>query len=80
MNLQLLKEHPIEIIYFQNLCLIYGSFLLIFGLSLCKAFITSCLLLEFLLNSNIYFYRDEKTIKYNSILISILGAILTINK
>jgi len=80
MNLQLLKEHPIEIIYFQNICLIYGAFLLIFGLSLSKAFISSCLLLEFLLVSNIYFNRDYNTIKYNSIMISLLGAILTINK
>ncbi len=80
MNLQLLKEHPIEIIYFQNLCLIYGAFILLFGLSLSKAFISSCLLLEFLLVSNIYFNRDYNTIKYNSILISILGAILTIIK
>ena len=31
MNLQLLKEHPLEIVYFQSIILIYGGFLLMFG-------------------------------------------------
>lgn len=79
MNLQLLKEHPLEIVYFQNIILIYGGFLLTFGFTLSKSYITSCFLLQFLLSYNLYFYRDDATIKHVSILISILGGILTIN-
>ncbi len=79
-NLELIKKHTTEIVYFQNLSLIYGGFLLIFGFSLSKAFITTYILLELILNNNLYFNRDDKNIKYVSVLVSILGGVLTINQ
>jgi hypothetical protein len=77
-NLELIKKHSTEIVYFQNLSLIYGGFLLFFGMCLSKAFITVFILLEIILINNLYFNRDEKSIKFASVLLSILGGILTI--
>lgn len=79
-NLNLLKQHPVEILYFENLCLIYGGFLFLFGLSLSSTFLTVSFMVEFILVNNIYFKRDERTLMDFSILLSILGGILSINK
>ncbi len=78
-NLELIKKHSTEVIYFENLSLIYGGFLLFFGFSLSKAFITTFILLELVLINNLYFNRNAINIKYVSVLVSLLGGILTIN-
>jgi hypothetical protein len=77
MNLKLLKEHPLEIVYFQSIILIYGGFLSMFGFGIAKGYITASFLLQFLLSYNLYFYNDDGTIKRNSVLLAILGGILT---
>jgi hypothetical protein len=77
-NLLLLRQHPYEILYFENLCIMYGGFLMFFGFSLSKAFVTIGFLLEFIFMNNIYFYRDEKTLVNFSLLLSLLGGILHI--
>src|SRR5690349_10538747 len=58
LDLHLLKQHPYEILYFENLCVIYGGFLMFFGFSLSKAFVTTGFLLEFIFMNNIFFYKD----------------------
>lgn len=77
-NLHILKQHPIEILYFENLCIIYGGFLTLFGFSLAKAFLTSGFLLNFIFVNNIYFYKEEKTIMNLSLLAGLLGGILNV--
>jgi hypothetical protein len=77
-DLNLIKEHPLEILYFENICLIYGGFLLIFGFSMAKAFILLGLLIEFIFINNIYFKRDQDSITHFSLLLSIYGAALNI--
>jgi hypothetical protein len=79
-DLNLLKQHPMEILYFENLCIIYGAFLLIFGFSLSRTFILIGFLIEMTLINNIYFNRDEKSIINFSLLVGIFGGILNINK
>jgi hypothetical protein len=77
-NLHLLKQYPIEILYFENLCLIYGGFLTLCGFSMAKAFVMCGLLVEFVFLNNITFFRDEKTVLNFSLLLSILGGVLSI--
>jgi hypothetical protein len=78
LNLGLLKTYPVEIIYFQNICLIYGAFLLIFGLSLSKVFITNCFILQFILINNIILDHSEYSLKHFSYLLAILGGPLSL--
>jgi hypothetical protein len=78
LNLGLLKTYPVEIVYFQNICLIYGGFLLIFGLSLSKVFITNCFLLQFTLINNIILDHSEYSLKHFSYLLAILGGALSL--
>ena len=78
MNLNLLKQHPIEILYFENLCIVYGGFLMFFGFSLSKAFVFTGILVEFVFLNNVYFYKDQKTAINFSLLLSLLGGILQI--
>lgn len=77
-NLNLLKVYPIEILYFENLCIIYGGFLMFFGFSLSKAFVFSGILVDLIFLNNIYFNKDEKTIMNFSLMLSLLGGILQI--
>jgi hypothetical protein len=78
MNLNLLKQHPIEILYFENLCIVYGGFLMFFGFSLSKAFVFTGILIEFVFLNNVYFYKDQKTAMNFSLMLSLLGGILQI--
>jgi hypothetical protein len=77
MDLHLIKQHPIEILYFENLCLIYGGFLMLFGLSMSKPFVITGLLVEFLFLNNIAINHDEKSLFNFSMLISIFGGVLS---
>ncbi len=77
-NLNLLKVHPIEILYFENLCIIYGGFLMFFGFSLSKAFVFVGFLVEFIFLNNILFSKDHKTMMNFSLLLSLLGGVLQI--
>jgi hypothetical protein len=77
-DLNLLKQHPIEILYFQNLCIMYGGFLMVFGFGLAKAFITIGFIIEFLFLNNIFFNTDEKSILSCSLLFSIFGGVLNV--
>jgi hypothetical protein len=77
-NLQIFKQYPNEILYFENLCIIYGGFLMFFGFSLSKAFVFSGFLVDFIFLNNVYFYRDNKTVTNFSLLLSLLGGILQI--
>ncbi len=77
-NLQIFKQYPNEILYFENLCIIYGGFLMFFGFSLSKAFVFSGFLVDFIFLNNAYFYRDNKTLMNFSLLVSLLGGILQI--
>ncbi len=78
LNLNLLKQHPIEILYFENLCIVYGGFLMFFGFSLSKAFVFTGILIEFVFLNNVYFYKDQKTAMNFSLMLSLLGGILQI--
>lgn len=78
-NMKLLRQHPIEILYFENLCIIWGGFLMLFGFGLGKAFVTTGLLVEFVFLNNILFYQDQKTIFNFSLLLSLFGGIMSIN-
>jgi len=77
-NLNLLKVYPIEILYFENLCIMYGGFLMFFGFSLSKAFVFSGILVDLIFLNNIYFNKDEKTMMNFSLMLSLLGGILQI--
>jgi hypothetical protein len=77
-NLNLLKVYPIEILYFENLCIMYGGFLMFFGFSLSKAFIFSGILVDLIFLNNIYFNKDQKTMMNFSLMLSLLGGILQI--
>jgi hypothetical protein len=77
-NLHLLRQHPYEILYFENLSILYGGFLMFFGFSLSKAFVMIGFLIEFIFMNNIYFYTDEKTVINFSLLLSLLGGVLHI--
>jgi len=55
LNLHLFKQHPIEILYFQNISILYSGFLLVFGLTLSKAFLLIGFLIELVFQKNIYF-------------------------
>ena len=77
-NIKIFKQNPNEILYFQNLCIIYGGFLMFWGFSLSKDFIFTGLLVDFVFLNNIYFYRDNKTVMNFSLLLSLLGGILQI--
>ena len=79
-DLNLVKQHPMEILYFENLCVIYGAFLLIFGFSLSRAFILTGFLIEIIFINNIYLNRDEKSIINLSLLVAIFGGVSSINK
>lgn len=79
-DLNLLKQHPMEILYFENLCVLYGAFLLIFGFSLSRSFILTGFLIEMIFINNIYFNRDEKSIVNFSLLVGLFGGVLNINK
>jgi hypothetical protein len=79
-DLNLLKQHPMEILYFENLCVIYGAFLLILGFSLSRTFILIGFLIEMIFINNIYFNRDQKSVTNFSLLLGIFGGILNINK
>ena len=79
-DLNLVKQHPMEFLYFENLCVIYGAFLLIFGFSLSRAFILTGFLIEMIFINNIYLNRDEKSIINLSLLVAIYGGVLNINK
>ncbi len=76
--MHVLKQHPFEILYFENLSIIYGGFLLFFGFSLSKAFVGIGMLIEFIFLNNILFYRDEKTLMKFSLMLSMLGGLLHI--
>jgi hypothetical protein len=72
------KNYPVEIVYFQELSLIYGGLLLIFGLSLSKCFIFLSFLLHFILIQNPYLDHSEIAIKHFSYSLAILGGALAI--
>jgi hypothetical protein len=72
------KNYPVEIVYLQELCLIYGGLLLIFGLSLSKCFIFLSFLLHFLLINNPCLDKSEQAIKHFSYSLAILGGALAI--
>jgi hypothetical protein len=79
LDLVLLKKHPVDILYFENLCIVYGGFLMLFGFSLSKAFITTGILIEIIFLNNIIFMRDEKTLINFSLVLSLLGGVLSSN-
>jgi len=79
-DLNLLKQHPMEILYFENLCVIYGAFLLILGFSMSRTFILIGFLIEMIFINNIYFNRDQNSVTSFSLLLGIFGGILNINK
>ena len=54
-NLHLLKQHPIEILYFENISILYSGFLMIFGLSLSKAFLLIAFLIESTFQKNLLY-------------------------
>ena len=80
MDLNLVKQHPMEILYFENLCVIYGAFLLIFGFSLSRSFILLGFIIEIIFINNIYFNREEKSVINFSFLVGIFAGILRINR
>jgi len=55
LNLHLFKQHPIEILYFENISILYSGFLMIFGLTLSKAFLLIGILIEFIFQKNLFF-------------------------
>jgi hypothetical protein len=79
LDLVLLKKHPVDILYFENLCIVYGGFLMLFGFSLSKAFITTGILIEIIFLNNIIFMRDEKTLINFGLVLSLLGGVLSSN-
>jgi hypothetical protein len=76
-NLEPFKNYPVEIVYFKELCLIYGGLLLVFGLSLSKCFIFISFLLHVILFNNIALDHSETGIKYFSYSLAILGGALS---
>lgn len=55
LNLHLFKQHPIEILYFENISIMYSGFLMIFGLTLFKAFLLIGVLIELIFQKNLFF-------------------------
>lgn len=55
LNLHLFKQHPIEILYFENISILYSGFLMIFGLTLSKAFLLVGVLIELVFQKNLFF-------------------------
>lgn len=55
LNLALLKQHPIEILYFKNIAILYSGFLLVFGLTLSKAFLFTAFFIDLFLQKNLFF-------------------------
>jgi hypothetical protein len=62
LNLKLIKQHPIEILYFENISILYAGFLLIFGLKLSKAFLMIAFLIEFIFQKNLFFEPNIKNL------------------
>jgi len=55
LNLNLFRQHPIEILYFENISIMYSGFLMIFGLTLSKAFLLIAVLIELVFQKNLFF-------------------------
>jgi hypothetical protein len=72
LNLHLLKQHPIEILYFENISILYSGFLLIFGLTLSKSFLLIGFLIEFVFQKNLFFDFSINKLQTLSILASMV--------
>ncbi len=75
LNLHLFKQHPIEILYFENISILYSGFLMIFGLTLSKAFLLVGFLIELVFQKNLLFEFSVDKLQAVSIFATIvLGA------
>ena len=78
LDLKMIRQNPIEILYFENLTIIYGGFLMLLGFSMARAFIMIGFSLEFILITNPLFNHDTQMMLNFSMLFSIFVVVLTI--
>jgi hypothetical protein len=76
LNLKLLYQHPTEILYFQNLAIIYGGFLLAFGFSLGKAFVMTGFLVDYIFVNQVLFFKSAEDWQDLSMRLGLLGGVL----
>jgi len=80
LNLHLFKQHPIEILYFENISILYSGFLMIFGLTLSKAFLLIGVLIELVFQKNLFFEFTVDKLHAVSILTTIVLGASSFNK
>jgi hypothetical protein len=78
LDMNLLFQHPVEILYFQNLAIIYGGFLLIFGFGLSKAFVLTGLLVENIFINQLFFTKQADDFRRISMSLALFGGVLVV--